>query len=64
MARKTGTSMGIDYTNPRFRRRHAAKLRAEERAWAARSGPVRVYFERSRLDTAVQGQYDADGRRG
>ncbi len=45
MARKTGTSMSYAVGSPRQRRRQAAKRRAEEQAWVARSGPVFVYHE-------------------
>jgi hypothetical protein len=40
MSQKTGTSMSYDTSSARYRRRRAAKRRAEERSWAARSGPV------------------------
>ena len=40
MSKKTGTSMSYAESSPAYRRRRAAKLRAEERSWAARSGPV------------------------
>ncbi len=40
MGKKTGASMSYDTSSARYRRRRAAKLRAEERSWAARSGPV------------------------
>ncbi len=40
MARKTGTSMSGIQLSLRARRRWVAKRRAEERSWAARSGPV------------------------
>ncbi len=40
MARKTGTSMTYATMSPRTRRRVERARRAEERSWAARSGPV------------------------
>lgn len=39
---KTGTSTGGIETSARYRRRRAAARRAEEKAWAERSGPVTV----------------------
>jgi hypothetical protein len=38
----TGTSLGGTEQSPARRKRQAAKRRAEERRWAAKSGPVTV----------------------
>ncbi len=52
-------------TNAQYRARHrdrrAEKLRAEERSWAARSGPVTVYFREPPQGAVVQGEYAGDG---
>ncbi len=42
MAPKTSTSMTTIPASPWQRGQRERELRAEERAWAARSGPVRV----------------------
>lgn len=42
MARRTGAATGTVITSPAKARRLAAKRRAEEASWAARSGPVTV----------------------
>lgn len=52
MAKKTGTSTGAIETSARYRRKQAAKRRAEEKAWAEKSGPVVVRYV---------GQDSADG---
>ncbi len=44
MARKTGTPMSYATISPRTRRRVERARRAEERRWAAQSGPVRIYY--------------------
>ncbi len=51
MARKTGTSMSYATSSNAQRRRRADKQRAEERSWAARSGPVKIYYRRSPQDS-------------
>ena len=56
MTKKTGASMSVDYSNPRYRRRYAARRRAEERSWAEKSGPVKIYYRDPPLDAAVQGE--------
>lgn len=38
----TGTSMGGSEMSPRRRKSQAARRRAQERRWAAKSGPVTV----------------------
>ncbi len=51
-------------TNAQYRARHrdrrAEKLRAEERSWAAQSGPVKIFFRDPQLDAATQGEYAGD----
>ncbi len=64
MARKTGTSMNVDSSNPRLRRQAARKRHREEKSWAAKSGPVKIYFRVSRQEADVQGEYDAQGAAG
>ena len=44
MAPKTGTSMTRAPLSPRRRRAYERRRRAEERSWAAKSGPVVVYY--------------------
>lgn len=41
---KTGTHTGAIETSAKWRRRQAAKRRAEEAEWKAKSGPVIVKF--------------------
>ncbi len=43
MSPKTGTSMNADRWSPRYRRKRDATMRAEERLWASKSGPVVIY---------------------
>ncbi len=64
MARKTGTSMNIDYSNPRLRRRAARRRHREEKSWAAQSGPVKIYFRRPPQEVDLQSEYDAHGAAG
>ncbi len=47
MARKTGTSMSYATISPGKRRALGRRRRAEEASWAAKSGPVKVYFRES-----------------
>lgn len=42
MAKKTGTSTGGIETSTRYRRKQAARRKAEEREWAEKSGPVLI----------------------
>ncbi len=44
MARKFGASKAGDTLINRQRRRRARALRAEEKSWAERSGPVLIYY--------------------
>ncbi len=44
MASKTGTSTsGIEMSN-RYRTKRAREIRAEERSWKTKSGPVVIYY--------------------
>ena len=47
MARKSGTSTAGIETSARYRRKQAAKRRAEEAEWAAKNGPVISYVDES-----------------
>ncbi len=47
-----------------YRARREAKLRAEERSWAAQSGPVRIFYRRPPQDADLQGDYDEAGAAG
>lgn len=40
MAKQTGTSTGGIETSARYRRKQAAKRKAEEERWAAQNGPT------------------------
>ncbi len=51
MASKTGTSMTYVPLSARRRRQYAARRRAEERRWAAKSGPMKIYFTDPRKTT-------------
>ncbi len=64
MARKTGTSMTYARSGAAARRRRADKQRAEERSWAAKSGPVKIYFRESPQAADLQGDYDGNAPRG
>ncbi len=43
MTKKTGSSMSYETWTADYRRRRDRRQRAQERAWAAKSGPVRTY---------------------
>ncbi len=44
MASKTGTSMSTVEKSNRYCLKRARELRAEERSWKAKSGPVLIYY--------------------
>ncbi len=64
MGKKTGSSMSWETWTPRYRKRRDAKRRAEERAWAARSGPVKIIRAASGGSSDVQSDVGSDGVRG
>jgi hypothetical protein len=64
MARKTGTSMSYAQISPHTRRRIARARRAEERSWAARSGPVVIVRGPGEVAADIPAQYDQDGAAG
>lgn len=42
MGQKTGSSTGTVYSSPSRQKRQAKRRQAEEKRWAAKSGPVEV----------------------
>ncbi len=64
MGKKTGTNMSWETWNPRYRKRRDAKRRAEERSWAARSGPVVIIRAASGGRSDLQSEYAVDGAAG
>ncbi len=64
MRKKTSFKASSAKFRARYRRGLAARQRAEEREWAAKSGPVKIYFRDPPLDAATQGEYAGDGAAG
>ena len=54
MTKRFGTTMSGVERSKRRKQRDAKKRREEEKAWAAKSGPVKTYVDPDRMEGAGQ----------